>query len=211
MKSLMTFVMLVCVLNAVLAADTTVTNDTKSAQEEQLYQRFLKEMRKLRSEAPTNVDVSYMDYFDTTNFREMFLTQMVVDPSFGYFWDEVPAPTITGTNAMDAVYSFIATNGWDMQKDGYIFSITPDKSKRIGGLPWAVIRDREFPAVTHAGILYVIFTGWHFNDSGVAYNPNTNTFAENMLGFKPIGQHWYVWATRDDGQKMAQEYEGTKK
>src|ERR1700723_2792175 len=115
MKPLVTFVMLVCVLNGVLAADTTATNDTNAIQQEQVFQRFLKEMRKLRSEAPTHVDFSCVDYFDTTNFREMFLNQMVVDPSFGYRWDEVPAPTMTGTNAMDAVHSFIATNGWDMQ------------------------------------------------------------------------------------------------
>jgi hypothetical protein len=212
MKLLVTFITLFWILNSVLAADTTVTNDTKAIQQEQLFQRFLKEMRKMQSKAPTNVDVSFMtNYYYTPEFREYFFNQMVVDPSFGYRWDEVPVPTMKGTNAMDAIYGFIATNGWDMQKDGCIFSITPDKSKRIGGLPWTVIHDQEFPAVTHDGILYVFFTGWHWNDHGVAYNPSTNTFAPNMAGFKPIGRHWYVWATTDDGQMLSQEYEGTKK
>jgi len=211
MKLLLTFLTVVCILRGLVAADLTVTNDTKEIQQERLLQRFLKEVKKWQSEAPTNFDVSYMKYYYTPEFREYFFKEMVVDPTFGYRWDEVPAPTMTGTNAMAAVYGFIATNGWDMQKDGYIFSITADKSKPISGLPWTVIHDREFPAVTHDGILYVFFTGWHWIDSGVAFNPGTNTFAENMLGFKPIGQHWYVWATSDDGQKMAQQYEGAKK
>lgn len=40
---------------ALAAADITVTNESEAAQQEQLFQRFLKEMRKVQSEAPTNV------------------------------------------------------------------------------------------------------------------------------------------------------------
>ncbi len=138
--------------------------------------------------------------------------QMVIHPSFGYHWDEVPAPTMTGSNDMAAVNAFIAANGWDMHKDWSVFSgFAPGKTKPILGLPWTAIHDREFPAVTHGGILYVFFTGWHHNCNGIAYNPKTNTFAPGLAGFKHIGLHWYVWATADDTTKMAQEYEGAKK
>lgn len=73
------------------------------------------------------------------------------------------------------------------------------------------IHDREFPAVTHDGIRYVFFTGWHYNNQGVAYNPETNTFGRGMAAFKPIGQHWYVWAMTDHLWKGPQQYEGTNR
>lgn len=192
-------------------AETTNSEEGEAAQMEQLYQRYLKEMRDLQSKAPTNFDASFLTNCDTPFFREYF-KQMVVHPSFGYSWDEVPAPTLTTPNAMAAVEAFISTNGWEMQTDGVVFCspYSPDKSKVIRGLPWTEIHDREFRAVIHAGILYVFFTGWHYNDHGVAYNPNTNAFAGRMAVFKPIGQHWYVWATRDDNWKGPQQYEGTQ-
>lgn len=211
MKPLAIFIAFVFLLPAALAADMTVTNESEAAQQEQLFQRFLKEMRKAQFEAPTNTDVSYLTNLDTPTFREYF-KRMVVDPSFGYRWDEVPAPTMTGSNAMAAVNAFVATNGWDMQKDGGVFCVAfPDKSKPMRGLPWTVIHNREFRAVTYNGILYVFFTGFHDDSSGVAYNPNTNTFTTGIDGFKPIGQHWYVWIQPEEYVKLAQEYEGAKK
>jgi type II secretory pathway pseudopilin PulG len=211
MKPSMIIMALGFIVISAFAADTTVTNDSEAAQQERLYQRFLKEIREVQSKALTNVDVSFMTNYDTAFLREHF-KQMVVHPSFGYRWDEVPAPTMTGSNALAAVHAFITANGWDMQKDGCIFTvIVPDKSKPIRGLPWTVIHEREFRAVTHNGILYVHFTGWHHDCDGVAYNPKTNDFAPGIVGFKPIGQHWYVWAQTDPPEKLAKEYEGSKR
>ncbi len=65
-------------------------------------------------------------------------------------------------------------------------------------------------AVTHNGVFYVKLRGWHHNLNGVAYNPNTNFFAPGIVGFKPIGYHWYVWAVTDDTRTFTQVYEGTK-
>jgi hypothetical protein len=188
------------------AGDNTVTNESEAAQRERLYQRFLREMREDMSKIDTNANSA----LDTPFTRRMF-DQMVVHPSFGYRWDDVPSPTMTGSNAMTEIDSFIATNGWDMQKDGVVFLsvMASDKSKPMSGLPWKTVHDRKFPAVTHDGILYVWFTGWHYNDRGVAYNPKTNMFARGM-SFKPVGQHWYVWATSDSGDYGPHEYEGAK-
>ena len=115
-------------------------------------------------------DPSDFDLFATNaeaqaTFRRMF-ESMIVDPSFGLKWDEVPAPTLMGSNAPSAVNSFVATNGWNMQTNDCIFDCLSDdddraKSKPIRGLPWAVIHEKEFPAVTHDGILYVFFGGFH--------------------------------------------------
>ena len=209
MKSLVLFVMFGFIGMGVAAADTNAfTNETEAVQMERLFQRFVKEMHDQQSKVPTNVDISYFKHFETPEFHTVF-TQMVVTPSFGYRWDTVPAPTMTGTNTMASVDAFIATNGWEMQKDGAVFSaFGSSQEKPIRGLPWAAIHEREFPAVSHGGVLYVFFNGWHHNNSGVAYNPRTNDLV--MPGFKPIGQHWYVWATSDTGERFEQVYEGSQ-
>src|SRR5260221_113345 len=132
-----------CFMAAIaFAGDGTATNESEAVQREKLYQRFLKEMREGLSQFDTNVDSD----FDTPFTRRMF-DQMVVHPSFGWHWDEVPAPTITGSNAMAAVDAFIATNGWEMQKDNrrVLEVLDFEQSKPISGLPWAVIHEREFP------------------------------------------------------------------
>jgi hypothetical protein len=148
----------------------------------------------------------------------MVFESTVVDPSFGLKWDEVPAPTLLGSNAMSAVNSFVATNGWNMQTNDCIFDCIIDdnneaKSKQIRGLPWAAIHEQEFPAVTHDNILYVFFRGFHHDGHGVAYNPLTNHFAATIDSFKPIGEHWYVWAFHHEfPSSVAQPkiYEGAK-
>jgi hypothetical protein len=181
------------------AAEVTVTNETEAAQWQRIYERMRTEM-------------------GITNAEDMMkkiplLRARIVHPAFGIYWDEVPAPTMTSTAAMAAVNAFVSTNGWDMQTDGIVFlsPFAPDKSKVISGLPWTEIHNREFPAVTHNGILYVFFTGWHWNDQGVAYNPKTNSFARDLAAFKPIGQRWYVWAKTEDLWKGPQQYEGTNR
>jgi hypothetical protein len=143
-----------------LAADNTLTNDSPAAQKERLFQRFVKEMQK---SAPSDPDLSSTNAEALATFRAVF-ESAIVDPSFGLYWDEVPAPTLVGSNALSAVYSFVATNGWNMQTNDCIFDCTSAndshaKSKPIRGLPWAVIREQEFPAVTHDNILYVFLEG----------------------------------------------------
>jgi hypothetical protein len=195
MMRLATFGVLLFSVVLAKAAEVTVTNSTEAAQWQRIYQRMRTEM-------------------GITNVEEMMkipiIRARIVHPAFGIYWNEVPAPTLTVTNAMAAVDAFVSTNGWDMQTDGVVFcpEWAPDKSKLICGLPWTEIHDREFPAVTHSGILYVFFTGWHYNNQGVAYNPKTNAFALGLAAFKPIGQHWYVWAMTDDNWKGPQLYEG---
>jgi hypothetical protein len=184
------------------AADNTVTNDSPAAQKERLFQRFVKEMQQKMQEMqkmdPSNLDLSFTNAEGQSALRMVFETA-IVDPSFGLEWDEVPAPTLVGSNALSAVNSFVATNGWNMQTNDCIFDCISDddnqaKSNPIRGLPWAVIHDQEFSAVTHDGILYVFFRGFHHDGHGVAYNPHTNNFAATIDSFKPIGQHWYAWA-----------------
>jgi hypothetical protein len=202
-----------------IAADGSLTNDSPSDQKERLYQRFVKEMQQKMQEmqkSDSNWPVSITNAEGQRALRMVF-ESMLVDPSFGLAWDEVPAPTLEGSNAMSAVYSFVATNGWNMQTNDYIFDgITgahQAKSKPIRGLPWVVIHEQEFPAVTHNHILYVFFRGFHHDGSGVAYNPYTNRFAATIDSFKPIGQHWYVWAFDHEFQPSVpqpQIYEGEK-
>ena len=203
------------------AADNIVTNESPSAQKERLYQRFVKEMQQRMQELqklyPSNLDLSYTNAEGQAAFRMVF-ESAIVDPSFGLEWDEVPPPTLSGSNALSAVNSFVATNGWNMQTNDCIFDCDSDddnqaKSEPIRGLPWAVIHEQEFPAVTHDGILYVFFRGFHHDGHGVAYNPHTNHFAATVDSFKPIGQHWYVWAFDHEfppSVPQPQIYEGAK-
>jgi hypothetical protein len=177
------------------AEDSAVTNNSPAAQKERLFQRFVKEMQK---SAPSDPDLSFTNAEALASFRMVF-ESAIVDPSFGLYWDEVPAPTLVGSNGMSAVNLFVATNGWNMQTNDCIFDCISGRvdqaiSKSIRGLPWAVIREQKFPAVTHNNILYVFFRGFHHDGHGVAYNPRTNHFAATIDSFKPIGQHWYVWA-----------------
>jgi hypothetical protein len=185
------------------ALDNSLTNDSSADQKERLYQRFVKEMQQRMQEMqkldPSNdLKLSFTNAEGQAALRMVF-ESAIVDPSFGLNWDEVPAPTLAGSNATSAVNSFVATNGWNMQTNDCIFDCISDdnndaKSKPIRGLPWAVIHDQEFPAVTHDHILYVFFRGFHHDGHGVAYNPQTNRFAATIDCFKPIGQHWYAWA-----------------
>lgn len=192
----------------------------RSRQEERLYQRFLlqkqPEMAQLQKLDPAdfNSNVLNSPQFQA-EIRAMFHA-MIVDPSFGIDWDEVPAPTLTGPGAMSAVDAFIASYGWNMQTNDNIFdnnSAGDDTihSQPIRGLPWSVIHDTDFPAVTHNGILYVYFRGFHHDGHGVAYNPNTNRFSPAMNAFKPIGQHWYAWQFDHEfpaPKSQPQQYEG---
>jgi hypothetical protein len=205
MRLLIALATFLTALSFCFADDTTSATNSNTVLREKLFQRFLAEMSE--ANITTNYDRSY------TNMMRRIFDGYVIDPSFGLRWDEVPAPTSTGSNAMAAVQKFITANGWNMETNISLFFDDPDHSdhiKTISGLPWKAIKDREFEAVTHQGVLYVLLKGWHHNLSGIAYNPNTNTFAPYISGFQPIGQHWYVWARPEDPITLKQKYEGQK-
>jgi hypothetical protein len=168
---------------------------------EKLLQRIMAEL--VSNGMPTNQAQYYTNMF-WQNFD-----QIVVDPSFGYWWDEVPPPTLTNLNAMADVQAFIKTNGWNMATNDIFGEMSDTHPMRpIRGLPWEAIKDREFNAVTFNGVLYVKFRGWQHALNGVAYNPRTNAFSGRISGFKPIGGHWYVWAAGDHQLPLVQHYEG---
>lgn len=189
------------------SAALTNSPNPEVAQREKLFQRLLKEERE--SMGLTNAESNVPDFL--LGYTRAMFDQMIVHPSFGLHWDEVPAPTITGSTALEAVSNFIAANGWNMETNQNPVFTMGATLKPIHGLPWTVIQNRDFEAMTHGGVLYVVFSCSHHNCNGVAYNPNTNSFAPVIQGFKPIGQHWYVWAQPDIQTPMEQEYEGQKK
>jgi len=166
------------------------SDSPEAVQRDLLYQRFLKEAGQT-SNAVT----------------QLVFDQMVVHPSFGLGWDEVPAPTVDGADALATVRAFVATNGWNMQTGALLFTYGVEKSQPLRGLPWKAVKDREFTALTHNGILYVMLSGFHHDCNGVAYNPNTNRFPASISGFKPIGAHWYVWKQTEISVKDVQNYE----
>jgi len=175
------------------AAEVSTTADSEVAQWPRIAERL-------------RVEMGVTNFTEFTNHS--LLRASIVHPSFGIRWDEVPPPTITGSTAMASVDAFIATNGWNMQTGSLGAFVFVEKRQRIRGLPWQAIRDREFQAVTHDGVLYVILKGWHHNYSGVAYNPKTNVFPRGIVGFKPLRDHWYVWAQPEDPVTLPQLYEG---
>jgi len=217
MKNLLNIILFSFIAINSFATDNTVTNDSPAAQKELLFQHFVKEMQQRMQGVTSSVALSFTNEEAKTGLRAVF-ESVIVDPSFGLEWDEVPAPTMAGPDALAAVNSFVATNGWNMQTNDCIFDcITDDdnqaKSKPVGGLPWTVIHEQMFPAVTRGGVLYVYFRGFHHDGHGVAYNPQTNQFAGTIDSFKPIGQHWYVWAFDHEFPPTApqpQIYEGTE-
>jgi hypothetical protein len=123
-------------------------------------------------------------------------------------WERIPAPDLRGTNDPGGVQTFIRTNGWNMGQGvaGAAWGLV--KTKPIRGLPWDEIKHREFEAITADGILYVIFDGFHHSMYGVAFNPRTNRFDPHLVGFSPIGDHWYAWRQPEDPMKLPQRYEG---
>jgi hypothetical protein len=179
----------------------TLPSTNTEALREKLFQRFITNMESVIT--TTNRDQEY------TNFMRKQFDDVVVDPTFGLDWDEVPAPTLTNAIAMDGVLGFVKTNGWNMATNDLFGEFTATHPmKAIRGLPWAAIKDRKFGAVTSDGIFYVVLKGWHHDLSGVAFNPKTNNFSGRLSGFKPIGGHWYVWVCGDYPMPLVQQYEG---
>src|SRR6185295_14719911 len=114
--------------------------------EEQQWRRIEKRMR---------IERGITNFLQHTNIP--IIRDSITHPSFGIWWHEVPPPNVTNHSAMVTVNAFIATNGWKMQT-GTFDDFSFRKAQPIRGLPWDVIREREFLAVTHNGILYVMFS-----------------------------------------------------
>lgn len=111
-------------------------------------------------------------------------------------WRKTPGPDIHGTNALASVRSFIATNGWNTYATNVdIFWEDWEPKRYISELPWKTWSGKSFQATTSEGVLYVLLgDAFHHDYYGVAYNPNTNHFPEWIRGFRPVGDHWYVWS-----------------
>jgi hypothetical protein len=128
-------------------------------------------------------------------------------------WERMENPDLKGKTGMAAVDSFLATNGWNMNKSPFaLFRSGGGRQELLQGLPWSSLTNSTYVALTSKGILYVGLTSSGNSVSGVAYNPNTNRFPKIVAGFKPLADHWYVWtllgedpATRP---KLTQRYEG---
>src|SRR5688572_27167845 len=98
------------VASVLVAGDSPKPSLDEAEQRERLFERFVSEMVAAQ-QAYFPVDTN------TNEQRKLFRTlfdQIVIHPSFGLHWDEVPPPALTGSNAMNAVHAFIATNGWNM-------------------------------------------------------------------------------------------------
>ena len=127
-------------------------------------------------------------------------------------WDRKPGHYVQSTNAIAGVLGFVAAYGWNSSTNDEDLSRWDDfQMHYLHDLPWSRLRNQQFPALTHDGILYVLSNpGWHGDYAGVAYNPHTNRFpAWEGIGFKPIGSHWYVWGVPElpGGMHLPKIYE----
>jgi hypothetical protein len=112
-------------------------------------------------------------------------------------WDSKPGQYVRGTNAIADVSQFISGYGWNSSTNCQDLHRWENLQPHyIHDLPWSRLRNQQIQALTHGGILYVLSNaGWYHDYAGIAYNPQTNRFpAEEGICFKPIGEHWYVWA-----------------
>jgi hypothetical protein len=198
------------------AADDQPPTESEAVKKERLFQQQLSDFRRVVSVAKT-ADLPGSDatnFVLSTNMAAMFRANFEstwIHSSFGLRWDEVPPPTIRGTNATAEVDKFVSENGWNMVTNEWVFLIRVETEGRpIRGLPWEVIKERTFKAATHHGVLYIPLRGYMpMGSSGLAYNPRTNRF-HSVSAFKHIGDHWYVWTQSDSVSDRRSFYEGEK-
>jgi len=127
--------------------------------------------------------------------RWLTLIALVLQVGCTPSWERVPSPDVKGAAGLASISNFVAVHGWTMYtNEGGIWWEELDTNITIGGLPWVELATNRYQALTREGILFILLdsTG-HHDYSGVAYNPHTNYFPESIRGFKPIGDHWYVW------------------
>jgi len=129
-------------------------------------------------------------------------------PPFGLYWELTSPPKLDTPDAMASVAAFVATNGWHMQTNEALWFHQAELAKPISGLPWPELQTNRLEAATRDGILYVRLHTWAGETSGVAYNPQTNRFPPSVVGFKPLGGHWYTWLEVTGLRRYPQYYEG---
>jgi hypothetical protein len=196
------------------AADGVSTNRVSQNEEKAAVASIVEELRR------TGVLEDMKKYGLVTN-SEPNITWQELSPAMWKFkaehsplgikpaaWEQIPPPDLRGTNDPGAVHAFVRTHGWNMHTGFVALGWGFVETQPIKGLPWKEIEHREFQAVTANGILYVILDGFAHNCLGVAYNPKTNRFDSAMVGFKPIGDHWYAWRQPEDPMTLTQQYEG---
>lgn len=128
------------------------------------------------------------------------------DPSL-HPWSEFSYSMLTNASAMQNVLGFIKSNGWNMATTDILEDSTAANAmKPIQGLPWERLQYGKFDAVTSKGVLYVFLTGWDRRFTGISYNPKTNAFISSIF-FKPIGMHWYIWASGENVLPSIRQYE----
>jgi hypothetical protein len=204
-----------CILATVAGAgEMQSPADSEAAKKERMYQEWVHKVREGIAQMETNLPAGYSltNLANSPEVEEIargIFESNWIHSSFGQYWDDIPAPTVRGSNATAEVDRFIAENGWHMLTNEWLFLITINESgKPIKGLPWEVIRDRTFKAATVDGILYIPLRGYMpMGSSGLAYNPLTNRFRA-VRDFKPIGDHWYVWSQTDEPINDQSYYEG---
>lgn len=216
-------VTLLLVLTAVAGAqDKQNEEELEAAKKEQAFQAWMDSIRDemmeyrdaAESESAEELQINFSKFWTSPYWQEMsrvIFEAHWVHSSFGLAWDDIPPPTIRGTNATETIDAFIAENGWNMLTN-YYPTLSPnvrDQGKPIRGLPWEVIQDRTFTAATYQGILYIPLRGAYRDSSGLAYNPNTNRFRQSKrTALKHIGDHWYVWVQTEFPIALPSFYEG---
>lgn len=207
---------------SVTMSDAPPADEDEAAKKERRFQRLLQELRNAMTSLQTNRNdelnqagvSNYLASAEHESLVRTWFEESWIHSSFGRYWDEVPPPTLTNEPAMASVRSYLATNGWNMWTNPPIFSFIQDREHRrfppIRGLPWEVLKDREFSALTHSGILYVVLRPvGRFGSAGVAYDPNTNRLPRTIHAYKPLAGHWYTWAQSEDGPgALLRRYEG---
>jgi hypothetical protein len=211
-------VILLALVTAAGVGDVQPQEESEAAKKERMYQVWMQKFREalaqMQTNLPTEQPLSLTNFADSA-FAEKFAREIFeadwIHSSFGVYWDEIPPPTIRGSDATVGVESFISENGWNMLTNDFLFLITLDRSgKPIHGLPWDALKERTFKAATHQGILYIPLRGYMpMGSSGLAYNPQTNRF-HLVRDFRAIGDHWYVWKQTDTPSQERSYYEGDK-
>jgi hypothetical protein len=211
-------VILLVLATTLHAGDMQSEDEIEGAKKERMYQEWRQALREALAQTEANLPAG--ERHGLTNFAESsYGEKMVRDifeaawihSSFGMSWDQIPAPTIRGSNATVGVETFIAEHGWNMLTNAtdFLFLITLERrGKPLRGLPWDVLKERTFKAATHQGILYIpLRDHMPMGSSGLAYNPQTNRF-HSVRDYRPIGDHWYVWKQTDTASDERSWYEG---
>jgi len=209
------------VLLLLTAVGESAQEESEAAKKERMFQETLREIQRGLAELdakqakealPEGARTSLVSNTNIEPMLRQFFDSNWIHSSFGRRWDDIPAPTIVGSNAVASAERFIAENGWDMLTNRFTFlTLITQQGEDIRGLPWEVIKDRTFRAATHHGVLFIpLRFSIPVGSSGVAYNPRTNRL-DSVRAFKHLGGHWYAWLQDDIGHPTESRYEGDEK